>query len=414
MLSAPRISTAPKRWVEARKQDRAHKIAVPLAPSNTASDSTPLQAGHTIMFLSRWGPHWRHSRFEHMNAGLMGDIAVDDLVDMLGLVEKMLQFLHAKLSPKLSGWRGRTRATLAEALQAGVEGPLDAVAAYQRACKHMFQSHMSAEATADSLINAVSSIMEKYSAFQDYVIKLHTATLGDISTLRTAFLERYCRLGHAFALMVHASPFASSTFSEAALPHVVDFSKQVASFSAWVQAARGEFAAMAADWNLVINVESESQGVLDFARKAFDATVAAWNSQLNKVAADLQALGPTNAMMQSARLVSDVDMRQALKAKAAAVHSSPLLAQSREVVAAVKKFEQELPVLKKMSGYVAVTHARRLARLAIALNWALDEVLNFEPKDHKDLAEKSKLVQKKLLGKGIGGKDCLIFLRLSW
>ena len=76
----------------------------------------------------------------------------------------------------------------------------------------------------------------------------------------------------------------------------------------------------------------------------------------------------------------------------------------------LKRFESEVEVLSKLSGKSQLQRVRRLGRVMVAVNWAIDELVSFKPSALVDIKSQADKIEKRLqqkgfkMSSGIGGE----------
>jgi hypothetical protein len=108
--------------------------------------------------------------------------------------------------------------------------------------------------------------------------------------------------------------------------------------------------------------------------------------------------------VESGRVVGNVDMQVTLKATVAKLSASSSIDTSARYANILTTLEKNTRLtLPKMNGRIMLTKNRRFAKLAIAVEWAITEIISFSPTDPLELIKHSDHISKKLLAKGIGG-----------
>jgi hypothetical protein len=100
-------------------------------------------------------------------------------------------------------------------------------------------------------------------------------------------------------------------------------------------------------------------------------------------------------------------MQQSLAAMAKQLHGSGILTEVADTLSVMKHFEERIPDLKKMLGRQALQQQRKLCKLTIGVNFAVEQLANFKPESPMDMKSRAIEVKNKLISKGLGGKACI-------
>ena len=124
------------------------------------------------------------------------------------------------------------------------------------------------------------------------------------------------------------------------------------------------------------------------------------------MAAEAKAASPSRALVESARVLADPDMQAMLSTATKKLHESKLLNQVGDVLGLFKKHEEKNPAWKKkLTDRVAVVGVRKLGKLVVVVNFAVEQVARFKPTTFEELAKRARQISEKLCAQGFGGKD---------
>lgn len=135
--------------------------------------------------------------------------------------------------------------------------------------------------------------------------------------------------------------------------------------------------------------------------------VALWNDHLKSIAADINKLLPARSLIECPRVLKEDAFRATLATQTKALHDSKLLKMAQDQLNLLRPLEADHPNLRGMPGRSLWIGARRNGRLAVGVNWAVEEVVGFSPEKPGDLAAHASMIAEKLKSKGLGGQAFL-------
>lgn len=226
-----------------------------------------------------------------------------------------------------------------------------------------------------------------------------TFTLGRVEFMNrfTTYVVHMARLASDLKLNFKAVPFSEDLGKQA--DHLIVLGKQ---FDAWWAAAKPRAAEISNCFEIDVTVYADK--LIKAAEKVLSAMRSCWSLKMEELATTIKDKTPSRALVETAVTLKDTKQRELLGAICKSMHSSRCLGQAAEILnllAALKdKSWSSLP------GRSNLMISRRSAKLAIAMNWGINELVTFEPKDPSEIVAFVDLVRERLKLKGIwSGKD---------
>lgn len=176
--------------------------------------------------------------------------------------------------------------------------------------------------------------------------------------------------------------------------------KALDGFKSWAEAAAPEFPVLGEGWDIATDISGDVDSMKAFAAKVVGDMLRSWTAKLQDSASKIEDLCIPQALLQSSRMMTEKASQQALASSAKRLHDSNLLQIAREQLAVVKAFESEVEALAQLNGKSSLMRWRRLGRVAIATQWAIEEVLTFKPESPADLVSQAGKIESKLKQKG--------------
>jgi hypothetical protein len=225
------------------------------------------------------------------------------------------------------------------------------------------------------------------------------------------FHTRFGRSIHALAL-VHAQATEASVLSQIpltvqAMETVVDLQREREAFRLWVGQTKADFVAVSARAAGEVDLDILSTRVLQVLAKADTDIQRGWNEQAKELARKAKAAEPSLQQLESPKLLCDPTMQQSLAAVAKQLHGSGILTEVADTLGVMKHFEERIPDVKKMLGRQALQQQKKLCKLTIGMNFAVEQLANFKPESPMDMKSRAIEVKSKLISKGLGGKACI-------
>ena len=270
--------------------------------------------------------------------------------------------------------------------------------AYKHAERFLLNAHdpSTAEGAAEELKNVKDSL--------DSVVKaVEAGSATGISAQRSEYLIRSVNLAIA--------ALAIFEVDRSAIPKASDFQNfatlktHISSFGAWVDAATSQFPAMALGWTLSIDLVALRPRIHQKAKALSQVVLSHWDATCTGMATRLKTLSPTKNMVDCPRCLTEAEFRSTFAQRTRVLHDSGAIGEAASLLDAMKTVDTEVPEIKKLPGRVQLMAARRHAKLCIAINWAVGEIVSFAPENPVALVEFSSNMFQKLSSKGFGGKD---------
>ena len=134
-----------------------------------------------------------------------------------------------------------------------------------------------------------------------------------------------------------------------------------------------------------------------------EKTAADWAERCRQVANDLTTATPPKVMIHNPKMLVEKPVRLAFGKAVTAMYETKLKDVAADVYELLKRGSDALKLVVPTMKLLAT--ARRTAKLAIVVNWAVDEILNHKPAAIEDLPKHSANLSAKLKLKGFGSKD---------
>ena len=150
-------------------------------------------------------------------------------------------------------------------------------------------------------------------------------------------------------------------------------------FKSWAAAAAPEFKVLGEGWDICADVSTDVESMQAFAGRIIDAMTRSWTTQMQKTVGGIEDLCLPHALLHSSRMMLDKASQQLLADASKKLHESGLLHTASEQLAVLKHAETEAEVLSKLAGKSQLMRFRRLGRVTLAVNWAIDQVTGFVP-----------------------------------
>ncbi len=170
------------------------------------------------------------------------------------------------------------------------------------------------------------------------------------------------------------------------------------SFQTWTLAAKDKFEAMEAGWDHS-GIASRCKRLTKILSGLNDSVLSEWNAGLREMADKLKKMVPAKPMMHNARMLVEAPLREAYRKAVDALYTSKLIEEAADMLKVVRAVDS-----KQLTAVKLLTNSRRLGKLAVCVNWAVDEILNFTPKAPEDLAKHAATVKTRLKQKGFEDK----------
>ena len=171
-------------------------------------------------------------------------------------------------------------------------------------------------------------------------------------------------------------------------------------FKSWAEAAAPEFKALGEGWDISADIPIDVESMQAFAGQVVGAMLRSWTTQLQRSAAQIEDLCHPHALLHSSCMMGDKASQQSLATSSKKLHESNLLHIASEQLAVLKNVENEVEDVGKLPGRAQLTRWRRLGRVMLAINWAIDQVTGFVPQKPSDLEAMAEKVEGKLKQKG--------------
>jgi hypothetical protein len=191
--------------------------------------------------------------------------------------------------------------------------------------------------------------------------------------------------------------------TEAGVDVVARLQTELDGFQQWVDASKAHFTMMELEW-CHQDVAQRCAAIIKLVEKCLRATTSAWSSNVRELTDQLKALTPPLCMVENPKVLTDPAVRKALSTEVNKLHGSKLLGQASDTLLLIKKVEDTMPQVK-LTAKAALQSARKVGKLAIGVNWALDMILNFKPTQLSDLHKHALSIKEKFKVKGMAGKD---------
>jgi hypothetical protein len=191
--------------------------------------------------------------------------------------------------------------------------------------------------------------------------------------------------------------------SEVGIGFVARSQSELSGFQQWVEATKAQFGMMELDWSHQ-DVAQNCALVIKVVEKCISAATLAWSSTVRELTDKLKVLTPPLCMLENPKVLTDIAVRKALSAEVNKLHGSKLLGQASDFLLLIKQVEDTMPTVK-LTAKAGLQNARKVGKLAIGVNWAIDMILNFKPNQLADLHQHALSIKEKFKMKGMAGKD---------
>lgn len=190
--------------------------------------------------------------------------------------------------------------------------------------------------------------------------------------------------------------------SEASIARVGVLVKEAEAFKLWVQSTEPLFIEMETDWvhKDIKAASTKMIGSLDSLKTGLEKY---WNDGARELAEHLQKKTPNSVMLNQSRLLTDEALRLSLRTATTKLFNSKLVGAAADMLTLIRLAEAP-GVGFKIAARNALSSARAAGKLAVCVNWAIDEVTKFKPKDAADLVAHGKATHEKLKLKGLIAK----------
>jgi hypothetical protein len=290
---------------------------------------------------------------------------------------------------------------VASHLQKAVAEPLDKLHRFAQRVQAAMQDFQKQDVPMEQRGKALQSCLDNEADCEAAALLLEKSIGGELNTQKVQFLTRYVRAGLVCArfLGIDGSCIPTDSSMEAA----VRLGKKQHSFATWLQAAQPGFKDLTSAWSDAgLTVGPACDEMLHFGLQVSDHLFEAWNTKMMMIANELKLLLPANQLLETGKILADETMQKTLASQCKHLLDSSSFSESGAFVRATSNYHESLPKLKKLAGRTALSGLRRKARLAVALNWAVEQIANFKPEKTHMLADKAEEVKLRLKEKGFG------------
>ncbi|CAK0864031.1 unnamed protein product, partial [Prorocentrum cordatum] len=129
-----------------------------------------------------------------------------------------------------------------------------------------------------------------------------------------------------------------------------------------------------------------------------------YTRQLKNLTEHAEDAAPADALLEDRRLLVDKGLQKALKAAVKKLSDTKMLAKVAEAIDQIKSMDDN-GMQVKPSVKASLAQARRKAKLAVGVAWAVEAISGFAPKEPGDMAQHAELVRKKLAEKSFACHD---------
>ena len=152
------------------------------------------------------------------------------------------------------------------------------------------------------------------------------------------------------------------------------------------------------------DIDAVTKQLINAASTSLTEFRSSLSRQLEQLTAEIKALLPAKALLDTAIIMRNEKQREALALMTKELHTSQKLKEAAEKLAMIQTLKDK--AWGTLPGKAALTSVRRTGKLAIGLSWIVGEILQFQPEHPKDIGKFVDTVTEKLKCKGIhGGKD---------
>jgi hypothetical protein len=173
-------------------------------------------------------------------------------------------------------------------------------------------------------------------------------------------------------------------------------------FVSWQGLTKDRFVEMQNGWEYS-NLDKACKKLVGCVGTVVAKVVDDWTERGRQVAAELTTSTPPKLMIHNAKMLIDKPARQAFEKAVQAMFKSKLKDVAADTHEILKRAADAIKIA--ISSVKLLATARRTAKLAIVVNWAVDEILNHRPTAIEELAKHGATINAKLKLKGFVGKD---------
>jgi hypothetical protein len=395
---------------EARATDAAHFASVAKAVSQIAGQEKHQEAIDLLMLLNRWAQTWISRTLERVHAGGCTHMSNEDakgLLEMFDLEPTLVKSLAEKSDSSkqvfvaIQSWILVARKSIADHLVIQVKGPNDNLLQVLASSRALIEKGFGEDLRQETI-----QFLDLEKQFSESVSKVEVATVGDSVLQVLQCISRLCRCSIRLAHLMSTAAFdmKKAPISMALAQSFADLNKELAAMLTWLQGVGSKLE------HLGLTLELDAKSLTESLRSKITDVVAdvvvTWDLDCKDLAKKIQTLLPAKNLVESPGVLVKAPDRETLNITCKKLHESKLLTQAGEKLCVLKAFEDLCPSLKGRVHYSSLSVARCFGKVAMGVNWAVDEIATFKPNVPADLVERAMKVEAKLKAKGLGGQDC--------
>jgi len=192
-------------------------------------------------------------------------------------------------------------------------------------------------------------------------------------------------------------------FNDASIEKAVILKTERDAFELWFKGAESMFIEMQAGWSYG-DIMARSKDILHLADTIYSGLEKSWNDLARTLADELHTKTPNAVMLNQPRLLTDESVRLALRTAVNRLFGSKMIGTAADMLARMRVAEAP-GIGMKFSAKSVLSAARSRGKVAVCVNWAVDEVTKFKPEKPEDLIAHGTATLEKLKLKGMIAKE---------
>ena len=293
--------------------------------------------------------------------------------------------------------------TLTPALQAhfasAIEKPLAEALAFYASVDNLFEDMKHKSMKLDDASFEVAKHVAAFTNYEDRFDAIERFAVDPISQQRALLLRKLTSVGFSISQLIsHIGEDGSIPLeSEGLASSAGRLVTSLEAYRTWTIQFKGSLGALATG-ELTSEMAQRAKDRVGTAEEFVAFFSRGYSKQLKTLAALAEDTAPADALLEDRRLLVDQGLQKSLKAATKKISDTKILLKVTAALDQIKRMDDS-GMQAKGAVTASLAQARRKAKLAVGICWAVEAIVGFKPTEPGDMAKHAELVRKKLVDK---------------